>query len=346
LLIEHDREQFELYAYAHLDAGQADGYTKRFKTYFDHWTETRGMSDDELERKIREDQIDILVDLAGHTSNNRLSLMLRRPAPVQASWIWGAGQTTGLPQIDYLLSDSAVVPPEHDRYVAETVMRLPYPGMPFKPAHDALEPTPLPCLTNGFITFGVLARPLRTNRPSVRLWAEILRRVPTAILRFDHVPYAEADVQQRLINYFAEYGIGPERLQFKNTRPHWRVYQEVDIQLDPFPAGSGTTSSEGLYMERLVVSLKSRPPMGRSTHAQIAALDLSDLCAADDEVDYVNKCVALAADPERLAQVSSGLRARMQASWLMDYGRYGVETAKLYRQMWQNWCLEQEGKPQ
>lgn len=341
LLMAHDKDQFDLYAYAHLDAGQSDAYTEQFKTYFQHWTETRGMSDDELERKIREDQIDILVDLAGHTSNNRLSLMLRRPAPVQATWIWGAGQTTGLPQVDYLLTDSASVPPEHDAYMAEKVARMAHPGLPFKPAHDVLEPTPLPCLTNGFITFGVLARPLRTNRNTVALWAKILHRVPTAILQFDHVPYAEADVQQRLIGYFAEHGIGPERLQFKNTRPHWQVYQKIDLQLDPFPAGSGTTASEGLYMERLVVTLKSRPPMGLIAHGQLEAMGLDRLCTADTEDEYIDKAVALVNDFQRLADLSAGLRERVKNSWLMDYAGYGREVAGMYRQMWRDWCAKQ-----
>lgn len=338
LLIKHDRDQFELFAYAHLDVGQADEYTDRFKTYFHHWTETRGMSDDELERKIREDQIDILVDLAGHTANNRLPLMMRRPAPVQASWIWGAGQTTGLPQVDYFLTDSASVPAEHDIYMAERVMRMTRPGLPFNPAHDALEPTPLPCLVNGFITFGVLARPLRTNRQTVALWSKVMQRIPNAILRFDHVPYAEIDVQERLIGYFAEHGIGAERLQFKNTRPHWQVYQEIDVQLDPFPAGSGTTATEGLFMERLVVTLKARPPMGLIAHGQLQAMGLDMLCTADNESDYVEKTLALVSDFQRLAKLSKGLRDRVQKSWLMDYHGYSKEVANLYRQMWISWC--------
>lgn len=343
LLIEHDRVQFELFAYAHLDQNQADQYTERYKSYFHHWTEIGGMSDIELDRRIRNDGIDILIDLAGHTSNNRLKLFIRKPAPVQASWIWGAGQTTGLPQVDYLLSDTASVPPEHDVYVAEKVVRMSRPGLPFKPAHDVLEPTALPCLTNQFITFGVLARPLRTNRRSVALWAKILHRVPKSILRFDHVPYAEADVQQRLIGYFAEHGITVDRLQFRNTRPHWQVYKEIDLQLDPFPAGSGTTASEGLYMERLVITLKSRPPMGLIPHSQLTAMGLDQLCTAETEDEYVEKAVALVADIPRLAALSAGLRERMKDSWLMDYVAYGREAAVMYRQIWRDWCAKQAG---
>ena len=342
LMVLHDKKQFELFAYAHLDANQEDEYTERFKTYFHHWIPTRGMNDEELEQKIRNDGIDILVDLAGHTSNNRLKVFLSRPAPVQASWIWGAGQTTGLPQVDYFLTDLASVPPDHDPYMAETVMRMSRPGLPFKPAHDVLDSMPLPCLRNGFVTFGVLARPLRTNRKTVELWAKILHQVPDSVLRFDHVPYAEADVQQRLISYFNEHGIGPERLQFKNTRPHWQVYQEIDLQLDPFPAGSGTTASEGLYMERLVVTLRSRPPMGLIAHGQLEAMGLDNLCTADTEDDYVEKTVALASDCQQLAELSAGLRERVKNSWLMDYSEYGREVAGMYRQMWHNWCARQE----
>lgn len=338
LLVEHDREQFELFAYPHLELDQTDKYTERFKSYFHNWTETRDMSLDELERRVRDDRIDILVDLAGHTSNNKLKLFLRKPAPIQVSWLWGAGQTTGLPQVDYLLADTCSVPQEFDSYCAEQVMRLPRKGFPFKSAHDVLNPTPLPCLKQGFITFGVLARPLRTNRQTVALWAKILHRVPTSILRFDHAPYAEADVQQRLISYFAEYGIEANRLQFFNTRPHWQVYQEIDIQLDPFPAGSATTATEGLYMERLVVTLLSRPPMGRIPHAQLAALELSELCSAATEDEYIEKAVALTIDFQRLDKCSSGLRERMKNSWLMDYRGYGKEVALMYRQIWQDWC--------
>ena len=341
LLAGHDREQFELFAYAHLEPGQADAYTERFRSYVHHWRETYGMSDDELERRIRADGIDILVDLAGHTANHRLWVMLRRPAPVQASWIFGSGQTTGLPQVDYLLCDPATVPPEHEPYVAEQVLRLPRFGLPFRPAHDVLEPAPLPCLERGVVTLGVLARPLRTNRQTVAVWAKILHAAPQARLRFDHVPYVEPEVQQRLLRYFDEHGIGPERLEFRNTRPHWQAYRDIDLQLDPFPAGSGTTATEGLYMERLVITLRARPPMGRVAHGQLAALGLDAACSAADEEEYVAKAVALIQDPARLAALSQGLRQRFERSWLMDYQAYGRAAAQLYRQMWRAWCRQQ-----
>ena len=344
VLSNHDRVNYEYFLYAHFEPNQMDEYTKRYKEYSDHWIEINGMSNDELERRIRHDQIDILVDLAGHTANNRLNVFVRRPAPVQATWLFGAGQTTGLPQIDACITDAVSVPVEHEAYMAETVVRLPKAGFPFKPAEDAPKPVPLPVIDNGFVTFGVLTRPLRTNRRTVKTWAEILKRVPNSILCFDHVPYAEADVQDRMTGYFEEHGIASERLVFRNTRPHWPGYQKIDIQLDTFPSGSITTATEGLFMERLVVTLQSRPPMGRMPSGQLIALGLERHCVAATEEEYIEKAVDLALNPDRIIALSEGLRERMQQSWLMDYKGYGEEVAKLYRKLWVQWCERQTEK--
>ena len=338
LLIGHERNEFELFAYAHLEPGQEDQYTARFKSYVHHWVEIAGMSDMELERRIRNDKIDILVDLAGHTTNNRLGLMTRRPAPLQVSWIWGAGQTTGLPQINAFMADLESVPSEHNEYMAERVLRMGRAGLPFKPADDMPEPVPLPCSRNNYITFGVLARPLRTNRRTVAVWAQILQAVPLSVIRFDHSPYVEQDVQTRMVELFAEHGVHASRLQFHNTRPHWLAYHAIDILLDPFPAGSATTASESLFMERVVVTLRDRPVMGRITHGQLSAVDLQTTCSAGSEDEYVDFAVALAQNQSWLIDISTGLRERTRASWLTDYDGLGQEVSRLYRGMWTEWC--------
>jgi predicted O-linked N-acetylglucosamine transferase (SPINDLY family)/Tfp pilus assembly protein PilF len=341
LLINHDREQFELFGFAHLDLGASDTYTDRFKGYFDHWIETATMSGDELEKKIRECQIDILVDLAGHTANNSLNIFIRQPAPIQISYLFGAGQTTGLPEVDYLVGDQLAIPKEHQSFVAEKIAQLPFAGIPYCPPHDYLDPTSLPLEKNGYITFGVMSRPLRTNRQVFAVWAEILRQLPNAKIRFDHVPYAELDLQQRIKASFFEFGITEEQLIFNNTRPHWRVYQEIDIQLDPFPAGSGTTITEGIWMERVAIALRSRPPMGRIAVAQLSALNLEAFCCADSEADYIEKAVTLAKNPEQLRDISSNLREKMRQSRLMNYSAYAKDVAFLYRQMWEDYCKKE-----
>lgn len=338
LLQFHDRQQFHLTAYAHLEPAEHDGYTARFKTYFDRWVDITTMSDDEMLRDIRQSGIDILIDLAGHTANNRLPLLLRRAAPVQASWIFGAGQTTGLREVDYLICDGHSVPADHEGFFSEQVIRLPQAGLPYAPPEDVPEPKPLPCLVTEVLTFGVLARPVRTNDPLFACWAEILKRVPHSVLRFDHVPYAEPDVQARITGTFVRLGIDPSRLVFRNTRPHWTAFHEIDIVLDPFPAGSGTTGTEALYMDRLVMTLNGRPPMGRIPASQVMALGLAKECMADSIDDYVAKTAKLALDRQRLAELSHDLRRRFASSYLMDYAQYGRDVATLYRNMWCAWC--------
>lgn len=345
ILKDHDREQFTLYAYAHLEHKAADAWTERFKSYVDHWREIRNLSIDELERLIREDEIDILVDLAGHSANHRLEVFTRRPAPILASHVIGAGQTTGIPDIDYLIANQELWPEDFDDCAAERVERLPISGMVYSLPEGLPSPKPLPCLERGYFTFGVFARPLRVSSHIVEVWAQILKQVPASRLRFEHQPYLELDIQDRYKALFAEYGIGAERLEFANTRPYWEAFHGVDLQLDPFPAGSGTTATEGLYMERLTVTLKDRPTMGRTAFSQLVALGMADVCVSDSEDDYINKAVALARDFDRCSALSHGLRVNFLKSPILDYKGYAKALANAYRRWWSEWCAN-EGKKQ
>lgn len=338
ILRAHDREQFEVFAYAYLDDGQADTWTENFKRYVDHWREIRHWSLDELEQAIRDDGIDILVDLAGHTSNHRLAVFKSRPAPITAAHIVGAGQTSGMSCIDYLIATPEIWPETLDTYAAEQVARVEFSGVAYKIPEEALPPAPLPYRSNGYVTFGVFARPVRTHSNTIRVWAEILRQVPGSRLRFEHAPYLEPDIQDRFIRRFAEFDIGADRLEFAYTRPYWAGFHGIDLQLDPFPAGSGTTATEGLYMERLPITVCDRPAMGRGTHAQLTALNLAETCSAASEQDYIAKAVALALNTEQLELLSTGLRERFLKSPLTDYSGYAKALAKTYRQWWHQWC--------
>lgn len=340
LLCGHDREQFELFAYAHLEPGQADDYTDRFRSYVDHWVDITHMSDVELDRTIREQGIDILVDLAGHTSNGRLSVFVQKPAPIQVSYLIGAGQTTGIPLVDYLVTDNFAIPKSFVGYCAETIANPPFAGLPYRPPDEAPSVVGLPMQRNGFVTFGVLARPLRTNDRTISAWAEILKRVDGARLCFDHVPYMESQVQQHFVDRFTAQGVDRERLIFRNTRPHWEGYSQIDLMLDPFPSGSGTVATEALYMGRLVMSLLSRPPMGRIGGSQLMALGVEDFCLAENVDEYIEKTVALVGQPELLKALSLGLRDRMRTSRMMDYPAYGRDVAGLYRDMWMRYCRQ------
>lgn len=337
------RQGFEVFCYAHLDPGQADSYTELFKSLSDHWCDISRMGDSELERRIRDDKIDILIDMAGHTANNRLPLFLRHPAPVQAGWIYGYMQTTGLPDIDWMVCDAQEVPPEHEPCMAERHMaRFSFAGHPYAAPQDAPEPRPLPCLERGHVTFGVTTRPVRLNEASIAAWAAILKQAPTARLRFQRKEYLEEAIQQLVLGRFAPYGIGADRLEFCHITPYWEAYSDFDCHLDCFPVGYVTTLYEGLWMERPCISLKARPPMGRVGWGTLQTLGLGDLCAADSVEDYIEKAVHLATNPEILVQSAADLRERMRRSPLMDYTAFGQELAALYRTMWTHWLTPQD----
>ncbi|HYD69456.1 tetratricopeptide repeat protein [Azospirillum sp.] len=338
LLMRHDREQFELFAFAHLEPGAADHFTDRFKSYVDHWIDVTAMSRDEMVRRIRDLRIDILIDLAGHTSNNRLNVLAQRPAPLQGTWVFGAGQTTGLPQIDFLFTDELSVPPDFEPYCAERVARLPWHGLSYRPPAVTPEVSPAPFLKNGFITFGSLARPVRLNRRVFSVWARILNAMPTARLRLEHGAFDEPETRAVLSERFAACGGDPERIVFANTRPYWSIFAEVDIHLDSFPTNSGTTVTEGLWMGVPAIALDSRPIMGRIGGAQLTAVGLRETCLAADEDEYVAKALRLAGDPARLVEIRDTLRTTFQTSSLMDYDGYGRAAALTYRKLWREWC--------
>ena len=337
------RQGFEVFCYAHLDPGQADGYTDLFKSLSDHWRDISRMGDNELERRIRDDRIDILIDMAGHTNNNRLPIFLRHPAPVQAGWIYGYMQTTGLPDIDWMVCDAQEVPPEHEAYMAERRMaRFPFAGHPYAPPRDAPEPRPLPCLERGYVTFGVTTRPVRLNEECIRAWAAVLTQAPTAKLRFQRKEYLEEAVQRLVLERFAPHGIGADRLEFRHITPYWDAYSDFDCHLDCFPVGYVTTLYEGLWMERPCVSLKARPPMGRVGWGTMRTLGLGDLFAADTVEDYIARAARLAVTPALLAESAADLRGRMRRSPLLDYPAFGRELAALYRAMWTQWLQDSE----
>lgn len=344
LLIEHERSEFELYAFVHFEPDQQDAITERYKTYFHHWIDISTLSNEEFLRKVREHQIDILVDLAGHTKGSRLIPMAQRPAPIQVSYALGAGQTTGLEQIDYFIVEKNHVPDWFAPYCTEKVVKQEWPGYPYMPDGGAGEVSEPPFLRNGFITFGSVSRPIRIGSKILRVWAKLLNSLPEARLQLDHLPYAEPEMQELIRTRFLDCGGNPEQLLFANTRPYWDFYKQVDIMLDTFPAGSGTTATDSLWMGVPVVTVASRPLMGLFATIQLKALGLEKECVAADEEGYLTVATRLATDRELLAQIRMGLRERFLRSSLMDYKGYGRDIARIYREMWVTWCREQQGE--
>ena len=252
LLAHHDKAAVEVYAYAELV--REDEVTARYQGYADHWILTKGMTDEALAERIRADDIDILVDLAGHTAKNRLLAFARKPAPVSLSWL-GFGYTTGLGAVDYLLTDAESAPSGSERLFSERPWHLATPGYAYRPAEGMGEVNALPALKRGYVTFGTLTRAVRINHRTIRAWSSLLKRVTGARLVIDSRNFRSEAMQNALAEKFAAHGIDRARLEIGCHSPPWDVLRGIDIGLDCFPHNSGTTLFETLYLGVPLVTL-------------------------------------------------------------------------------------------
>jgi predicted O-linked N-acetylglucosamine transferase (SPINDLY family) len=318
LLAAHDRSSVEVICIN--DARAVDGVTEQFKAISDGWVNAVGMTDVELADKIREMEIDVLVDLAGHTAGNRLLMFSRTPAPIQIAHMVGSGVTTGLSVFDGYFTDHKFVPEGFEPLFSEPLVRLPRIPLVYQAPNGMPEVAPLPARKNGFITFGCFSRLARINDEVIEVWSQLLKRVPESILLLNSKPLQEASIVEKTLGRFAKCGISKDRLRTVYTQPQpvtWAAYDQVDIALDPFPHNAGTTTIEALWLGVPVVSLKARPPVGRFGASILATVGLADLAAPDCET-YIARAVELASDIDSLEQLRKNLRPMFQASPLCD----------------------------
>lgn len=331
--LEHlDRTQFSVTCYS--DTRNPDAMTDRLRAAAHAWHETAALSDAELTERIRADGLDILFDLAGHTSSHRLSVFARRAAPVQISWLDYVG-TTGLAAMDYLLADPREIPPESERWYREKVLRMPHDYICFDPPEDAPPVNALPALAAGHITFGSFNIVSKTTPEIVAVWSRILQRLPGArmVLRnrgFDDVPTAA-----RYRRLFAEHGIAEERLELHGWCPAESLlghYHCIDLALDTWPYNGGLSTCEALWMGVPVVTCPGETFCSRHGLAHLTAAGWTAGIARDLD-DYVERAVALAGDLPRLERTRSDLRGIVQASPLCDGARFAADFAKLLRKV-------------
>jgi predicted O-linked N-acetylglucosamine transferase (SPINDLY family) len=323
LLRHRDASRWRAHLYS---SGNAkDAMSDRFRAMSDGWTSIAGLDDDEALRTIRNDGIDVLIDLNGHTSGHRLSLFARRAAPVQATWLDYPG-STGLTQVDYAISDPHHSPPGSEGEYVEAVVRLPHNRFCYEPP-AAPDVAPLPAASAGRVTFGSFNSVYKISPACVAAWSRILTALPESRLRLIVAPTAVAWVRAR----FAEHGIGAERVELLGSAPQAEMlarYGEIDLGLDTFPYSGGLTTCEALWMGVPVVTFPGDRVAGRHTTAHLRTVGLDEMVAADLD-DYVVRAVALARDLEGLAGVRQSLRARMASSPLVDGRRFASDFADL-----------------
>ncbi|MFQ5642931.1 MAG: tetratricopeptide repeat protein [Thiogranum sp.] len=337
LFAHHDHGVVETTCYAQLI--QDDDTTRRLQSLSDGWHRTVGMTHQELAEQIRNDGIDILVDLAGHTARNRLPVFGLRPAPVQVSWL-GYPNTTGMSSIDYRLTDAITDPDGADTLYTEKLIRLEAGLTRYLPPADAPEPGPLPARETARVTFGSLNNLVKLNDAVISLWSRVLKRAPgSRLLLFRDM--LQSGVEERIRAEFARHGINGEQLELRYEQisqcSYLSVYREIDIALDPFPWNGHVTTCEALWMGVPVITLLGPVHRGRLSASVMHQVGLEELVAENPD-DYVYIAGELAGDLERLVQLHTGLRQQVAESPLCDGPGLAREVEAIYRRIWRHWC--------
>ena len=333
LFSNHDRASFELFAYSNVQ--QEVAWTNRFREQFEHWRDIRDLDDERVAELVREDGIDILVDLCGHMEYERLRVFTKKPAPIQVTWL-GSAWTTGLKAMDYALFDRFTAP--EGTLARETIIHLPGSYFAYQPPPVNEELVPPPALVNGFVTFGYTGRTERLNHRTFRVWGELLQRLPTARLILDYPPFSDLKTQAYYRTLLGRYGVDTERVILRTSMNIFEGLNDIDILLDSFPHSGGTMLMDAFWMGVPAVTLASRPPVGRLGTSMLTNLGLPEWVAST-EAEYIDKACGFAADLRGLKALRLGMRERMKHSPLMDGPGFtrGVEAA--YRRMFDRWVV-------
>jgi protein O-GlcNAc transferase len=338
LFEHHDRERFEIHAYA--EVANPDSTTARLRGLVDAWHSTVGLDDDQVAAQIRQDGIDILIDLAGHTANSRILALARKPAPVQLTYL-GYPATTGMDAIGYRLTDAVAEPKgASDQYYVEALVRLPNSLWCYKPFPDMPEVSPLPAISNGYVTLGSFNNFAKVGPRVIALWAATLRAVPSA--RLSLLCAADDLTQAQVRARFREHGVDPSRLSLygrESRTAYLQRFATVDIALDPFPCNGGTTTCDALWMGLPVVTVIGDTFLSRASYSVLSAAGVPEFAASTMD-GYVECVVNLVRDPHQLALTRETLRERLRTSPLLDGALLARNIEAAYRNLWTRWCQE------
>ena len=341
-LLEH-RDRARHFVTCYHASGRNDEVTRRLRAQADEWRDVDGLDDEALSAAVRNDAIDVLVDLNGHTRGGRLTAFARCPAPVQVAYL-GYGASTGVAAIEYRITDCDIDPlGEADRWYTEKLVRLPGSMWCFAPPRSAPEVRAAPLATRGFPTFGSFNNFAKVGAELIDAWAEIGAQAPTA--RFVIVGVPEGETRRGVAERFARRGVGPERVLFHGRvgpGEYYALFHEVDVALDSFPYNGGTTTCDALWMGVPVLTLAGASTLERSGLSLLSAAGLSDWVTNSTD-DYVAMAVLTARRPERLSALRAGMRDRVAASSLCDGKRFMTGLERALRDMWRGWCVRTRG---
>lgn len=342
-LLKHLSVTRGLSLHAYSTGAIEDSITQRLRGKFSYWNKVDALPDAALAKKIREDGIDILVDLAGHTAGNRLLTFAMKPAPIQVSWL-GYLSTTGLMAMDYYLADRYLLPPGRlDDQFTEKLVQLPA-NAPFMPFASAPEVNALPAVKNGYLTFACFNRPNKITPSAVSLWSKLLSALPHAKLLLGAMPHDGS--YDAIIEWFALGGITQDRLIFhprSAMQNYLKLHHAVDICLDTFPSNGVTTTCHAVWMGVPTLCIEGHCMASRGALDVMRQVGLDDFVAVD-ESDFLNRGLFWASHLTQLAEVRISLRSRFERSPLAQPEMIATGLERAFRQMWRRWCEQLAAK--
>ena len=341
ILSHHNREQVHVFAYS--DVKAPDESTRRLQGYVDRWHDVQALSDEALAQLIETDKIDVLVDLAGHTSGHRLLVFARKPAPLQVTYL-GYPCTTGLSSIDARLVDAVTVPEDAPSHGTEEIIRLPVPFCCYRPPYSTPIAHELPQKKSGIVTFGSLHKLEKINEQVLDLWCEVIRAIPNSRLLLCRNTL-QGETAKRMARQLRDRGLTSKQFLLRWVEPIWgqhlHLYAQMDVALDTFPWSGHTTACEALRMGVPVLTLPGNHHASRMVSSILTSMGLTDWIA-DSKDDLLRIAQQKAQDVEQLARLRTELRERMQKSPLTDGATFTAHLEKVFRQLWQRWVKQQD----
>ena len=327
----------ELVSYSNLIKNDEDSLTYELKKFFSRWNEVKSMSDLELTNLIREDKINVLIDLSGHSAKSRLPIFINKPAPLQITWA-GYLDTTGLKEIDYIIADPFVLDKEQENFFVEKVWRMPDIWNSFSKPNYNIKVGELPAINNRFITFGSFNHLNKINNSVIKLWSTLLKKIPKSKL---FLKYSNLNIdfyKNSIIDKFYNCGINKDQLILEGASPRedlLKTYNKIDISLDPFPYSGGTTNFESVWMGVPILTLKGKKFISKCGESINHNLGMGDWIAKNSD-DFISKAIIICSDYKKLSDLRANLRHRALNSPLFDSNKFAKNFHDALWKMWKN----------
>ena len=325
----------ELVAYSNLIKKDEDSLTYELKDFFSQWHQVKSMSDLELINLIRQDKINLLIDLSGHSAKSRLPIFINKPAPLQITWA-GYLDTTGLKEIDYIIADPFVVDKNQESLFVEKVWRLPDIWNSFSQPNYNIKVGTLPAIKNKFVTFGSFNHLNKMNSSVIKLWSTLLKKIPKSKLFLKYRSLNIDFYKNSIVNKFYDFGIHQNQLILEGSSPRedlLKTYNRIDISLDPFPYSGGTTNFESIWMGVPILVLKGKKFISKCGESINHNLGMSDWIAKNDE-DFISKAVSICSDYKKLSDLRANLRHKALNSPLFDTKKFAKNFHEALWKMW------------